>query len=473
MSIIELDNVSFSHTEAARALDGVSLRVSPGDFICLIGSNGSGKTTLAKHLNALLVPDGGAVRVLGRDTADPASMYFVRSNVGMVFQNPDDQIVASVVEDDVAFGPENLGVPAAELRGRVTEALAAAGLAGFETRPVDELSGGEKQRVAIAGALAMKPQVLVLDEATAMLDPEGRAEVMRVCRELNADGTTIIMITHFMDEAAQADRVIALDAGRVVLDGPPDEALAQESRLEAIGIEAPLSRGAAVLPAPPRMAGGDAPAAVEFAGVSFSYRDGGAPALAGMSFALREGEALGVAGRTGSGKSTLLQLASGLLRPTAGAVRVMGRDLAGRRAASAVHRDVGMAFQYPERQLFAATVFEDVAFGPRNQGLSEGEVECRVREALDMVQLDFGKMRDRSPFALSGGEQRRVALAGILAMRTPILALDEPTAGLDPRGRRALVELLGELRRERNLTLVVASHDLDCLSALCDCLLEL
>lgn len=480
MAVIELENATFSHagTTGARArthaLDGVSLRIGEGEFVCLIGPNGSGKSTLARHLDALLVPDSGTVRVLGLDMSDPASTYAVRAGVGLVFQNPDDQIVASIVEDDVAFGPKNLGVGGGELRERVDGALAAVGLAGFGKRPVDELSGGEKQRVAIAGALAMRPRVLVLDEATSMLDPESRADVMRICRELNASGTTIVFITHFMDEAAQADRVIALDAGRIVLDGTPGEVFAQEGRLEEIGLMAPLAGGDgnAALPEPPTP--GAAPGgmgAVEFAGVDFSYEDGPA-VLEGASFAVGAGGALGVAGRTGSGKSTLLQLACGLLRPTAGSVRVLGDDVA-RLRKGAVHRSVGMVLQYSERQLFAASVYEDVAFGPRNQGLSEAEVEKRVQGAIGLVGLDFDALRDRSPFALSGGEQRRVALAGVLAMETPILALDEPTAGLDPRGRRQLVELLDRLRCERGVTLLVASHDRDCLAALCDCLLEL
>lgn len=238
---IEFDSASFTYDGKTRAFDGVSLAVRQGEFLCVLGGNGSGKSTLAKHVNALLVPDEGAVHVLGRDTADPANTYYIRSNAGMVFQNPDDQIVASVIENDVAFGPENLGVATAELGQRVTEALAQVGLQGFETRETANLSGGQKQRVAVAGVLAMKPEILVFDEASAMLDPRGRAGLMRVCRELNESGLTIVLITHFMEEAALADRIVVLDGGHVALEGTPDEVLTQFEVLERLALEVPFA----------------------------------------------------------------------------------------------------------------------------------------------------------------------------------------------------------------------------------------
>lgn len=241
MTAIEFDTASFTYDGKTRAFDQVSLAVDEGEFLCVLGGNGSGKSTLAKHINALLVPDEGAVRVLGRDTSDPANTYFIRSNAGMVFQNPDDQIVASVIENDVAFGPENLGVPTEELRIRVTEALAQVGLQGFETRETTNLSGGQKQRVAVAGVLAMRPRILVLDEASAMLDPRGRSGLMRVCRELNAAGLTIVLITHFMEEAALADRIIVLDDGHIALEGTPDEVLVQFEALDRLALEVPFA----------------------------------------------------------------------------------------------------------------------------------------------------------------------------------------------------------------------------------------
>ena len=200
-------------------LQDVDIRIGRGEFVAILGGNGSGKSTLAKHMNALLTPDEGRVVVLGRDASDPEAVYAIRSRAGMVFQNPDDQLVASLVEDDVAFGPENLGVESTHIAERVKQALKEVGLVGFERHETHALSGGQKQRVAIAGVLAMEPRALILDEASSMLDPRGRKGLMRVCRELNDRGMTIIMITHYMEEAAAADRVVVMYCGQVVEEG--------------------------------------------------------------------------------------------------------------------------------------------------------------------------------------------------------------------------------------------------------------
>jgi len=222
------------------ALEGVSLRISRGEFVAVIGPNGSGKSTLARHLNALLLPTEGRVTVNGLDTRDPDHHWSIRQTVGMVFQNPDNQIVATVVEEDVAFGPENLAVPPEEIRRRVDEALALVRMQDYARHAPHLLSGGQKQRVAIAGALAMRPACLVLDEATAMLDPRGRREVLQTVRRLNRDeGLTVVLITHFMEEAALADRVVVLDRGRIVMDGRPEEVFSEVDFLEGIGLGVP------------------------------------------------------------------------------------------------------------------------------------------------------------------------------------------------------------------------------------------
>jgi len=239
--VIQFNDAAFTYDGKTNAFEGITLNVREGEFLCVLGGNGSGKSTFAKHVNALLAPDAGSVHVLGYDTADPANAYIIRSNAGMVFQNPDDQIVASVIENDVAFGPENLGVPTEELRQRVTAALKQVGLQGFETRETANLSGGQKQRVAVAGVLAMEPKILVFDEASAMLDPRGRAGLMRVCRELNDAGLTIIVITHFMEEAALADRIVVLDGGHIALEGTPEEVLTQFEVLERLSLEVPFA----------------------------------------------------------------------------------------------------------------------------------------------------------------------------------------------------------------------------------------
>jgi len=222
------------------ALEGVDLRVARGDFLVIIGPNGSGKSTLARHLNGLLLPTAGTVTVAGMDTRDPAHLWTIRRTVGMVFQNPDNQIVATVVEEDVAFGPENLGIPSPEIRRLVDEAIELVGMRAFLRHAPHLLSGGQKQRVAIAGALAMRPSCLVLDEATAMLDPRGREEVLGTVRRLNRDeGLTVILITHFMEEAVGADRVLVMDRGRVVMDDKPASVFERAAELEAVGLATP------------------------------------------------------------------------------------------------------------------------------------------------------------------------------------------------------------------------------------------
>lgn len=226
--------------EEVEALRGVSLDIEAGEFIAVVGHNGSGKSTLAKHINALLLPSAGDVLVDGLDTAVPENLWQVRQRVGMVFQNPDNQIVATTVEEDVAFGPENLGVPPAEIRVRVDEALAAVGMTEFATRPPHNLSGGQKQRVAIAGVLAMRPKCIVLDEPTAMLDPVGRSEVLRTVQRLNTqEGITVVWITHFMSEAALADRVLVMDGGSVALQGEPGQVFSQVEELKRLHLDVP------------------------------------------------------------------------------------------------------------------------------------------------------------------------------------------------------------------------------------------
>ena len=540
--MIECRGVSFSYDGAALALDGIDLNIEDGEFFCILGGNGSGKSTFAKHLNALLQPDAGTVRVNGMDASDPELVYDIRSTAGMVFQNPDDQLVATLVEDDVAFGPENLGVESAQIAQRVREALKAVGLVGFERHETHALSGGQKQRVALAGVLAMKPRVLILDEASSMLDPRGRKGLMKACHALHDRGMTIVMITHFMEEAAEADRVAVFRAGRVAMLGTPDEILTRADELEQLNLDMPAScclgralrakgvpvhaqvreadmvaeisrvyaeqdgADAAAHPLPSRsdaIAGDsvvtDGPdvsdPVIELSHVSYSYslsarerrrwhkrspaegastkqalwgNDPSSPwALRDVSLTVCRGEFLGLAGHTGSGKSTLVQHLNGLIRPQEGSVRALGLNLSNKKDAAAVKAKVGVVFQYPERQLFAETVAQDVAFGPHNLGLPQDEVDRRVESSLARVGLDLAAVGDKSPFELSGGQQRRVAFAGVLAMEPEVLVLDEPMAGLDPAARRDFLELIGRLHDE-GLTVVMVSHSMDDLANCCD-----
>lgn len=540
--MIECRGVSFSYDGAVSALDSVDLNIEDGEFFCILGGNGSGKSTFAKHLNALLQPDAGTVRINGMDASDPELVYDIRSTAGMVFQNPDDQLVATLVEDDVAFGPENLGVPSAQIAQRVREALKGVGLVGFERHETHALSGGQKQRVALAGVLAMEPRVLILDEASSMLDPRGRKGLMKACRALHARGMTIVMITHFMEEAAEADRVVVFQAGRVAMLGTPEEILTRADELAQLNLDMPEScrlgmalrekgmpicakvreadmvadiaqayaeRSRTCIAGRPfasdhripdnvssAIDGADAlESVIEISHLSYSYslsarerrrwhkrsaaegtsnkqalwgNDPSSPwALRDVSLTVRRGEFLGLAGHTGSGKSTLVQHLNGLIRPQEGSVRALGLDLSNKKDAAAVKAKVGVVFQYPERQLFAETVAQDVAFGPHNLGLPQDEVDRRVESSLSRVGLDLSTVGDKSPFELSGGQQRRVAFAGVLAMEPEVLVLDEPMAGLDPAARRDFLELIDRLHRD-GLTVVMVSHSMDDLANCCD-----
>ena len=540
--MIDCRGVSFSYDGVTPALDGIDLNIEDGEFLCILGGNGSGKSTFAKHLNALLQPDAGAVRINGMDASDPELVYDIRSTAGMVFQNPDDQLVATLVEDDVAFGPENLGVESAQIAQRVREALKGVGLVGFERHETHALSGGQKQRVALAGVLAMEPRVLILDEASSMLDPRGRKGLMKVCRALHDRGMTIVMITHFMEEAAEADRVAVFRAGRVAMLGAPEEILTRADELAQLNLDMPAScclgralrakgvpvcaqvreadmvaeiaqvyaerSGADVAGRPSasdsRVLDHASSAAdgmvasepvIEISHLSHSYtlsarerrrwrkrsttvgasgkqalwgNDPNSPwALRDVSLTVRRGEFLGLAGHTGSGKSTLVQHLNGLIRPQEGSVCALGLDLSSKKGAAAVKAKVGVVFQYPERQLFAETVAQDVAFGPRNLGLPQDEVVRRVATSLARVGLDLAAIGDKSPFELSGGQQRRVAFAGVLAMEPEVLVLDEPMAGLDPAARRDFLALIDRLHRE-GLTVVMVSHSMDDLANCCD-----
>ena len=245
MGAIELENVSFSYVlgekQIIKAVKNISLNIEEGSFVAIVGHNGSGKSTLAKLFNGLLIPDKGTVKIFGIDTKEEKRIFDVRKSVGMVFQNPDNQMVASVIEDDIAFGPENLGVERGQLIKRVDRALSKVGMLEHKKGTPFKLSGGQKQRLAIAGVLAIKPKVLVLDESTAMLDPQGRAEVMKVAHELNKEsGITVIAITHYMEEALDADRLIVMNDGEIVEDGAPKDVFSKHEKLNSIKLSVPL-----------------------------------------------------------------------------------------------------------------------------------------------------------------------------------------------------------------------------------------
>lgn len=465
------------------ALDDVTLEVCRGERVCVLGANGSGKSTLASVICGLLAPDEGDVELAGHAVCtggvpDLAAYRDARRQLGLVFQNPDDQIVTSVVADDVAFGPENLGVPRAQISARVARELRRVAMEKYAHADPSRLSGGQRQRVCIAGALAMEPAVLVLDEPSSLLDVRGRAAIMRVMGRLAAAGATLVHVTHFMDEALAADRVVVMQHGHVALEGTPDEVFAAKNAqaIEALGLEMPFEARLAVALRQAGAAGGAIaapgtpsdekpaacvpaaePLAILARDLGFSYGPD-AQALDGVSLEVPARATTAIVGQTGSGKSTLLRLLCGLEAADAGSLTVCGINAATKRGRRQVRRAVGYVMQHPERQLFAQTVADDVAFGPRNQGLSAAEVERRVAHALDLVGL--ADRRDASPFELSGGQQRLAAIAGVLAMEPELLVLDEPTAGLDPRGRARLCALMADLAAH-GVTLLQVTHSME------------
>ena len=464
-------------------LKGIDLTIKKGEFIALLGRNGSGKTTFSKLLNAILRPSEGTVTVDEMGTKDADKLYEIRQRVGMVFQNPDNQMVAANVEEEVAFGPENLGMESETIVSRVKQALEQVRMWKCRKTAPNHLSGGQKQRIAIAGILAMHPDYIVLDEPTAMLDPKGRKEVMEALQRLNQEQEmTVILITHDMEEAALASRIILLADGQVRFDGTPEDFFGADALLAKMGMEAPLSyRVRKIVECKEcenteKKTGHltDVPkdqALLSLQHVSYIYSPGTAyekVALDDVSLSLGKGEIVGLAGHTGSGKSTMIQLLNGLLKPTRGTVTFEGKDIHAKGYSGNYLRSrVGMVFQYPEHQILCDTVWEDVAFGPKRQGLSEAECQTRIQEALAFVGLPE-KYYEANPLQLSGGQKRRVAIAGVLAMQPEYIILDEPAAGLDAEGKREIFDRIRRMSREQGIGVLLISHSMEELAEYAD-----
>ena len=508
MDIIRTENLCYDYvttdddgnvTEKNTALINVNLTVPEGQFLAVLGHNGCGKSTLAKHFNAILTPTSGKVFVDGIDTSDEDRIFDIRRTVGMVFQNPDNQLVATIVEEDVAFAPENLGVPPKEIRERVDDALKQVDMYEFREHAPHQLSGGQKQRVAIAGIIAMQPRCIVMDEPTAMLDPKGRKEVMRTIKRLNKEhGITVILITHYMEEAAQADRVVVMDKGAIIMDDEPHKIFCREKELRAVGLDVPQvtelcfmlrekgvdipteiifedecasaisalalkKKTAEITEEKPRESSEKTAETVRLENVTYKYSVGTPfekTAVDNVSLSINQGEFIGIIGHTGSGKSTLIQHLNGLIRPTSGTVFIDGEDIHSKNVKIRdVRFKVGIVFQYSEHQLFEETVAKDIAYGPKNMGLSDEEIKVRVEEAAQSMGITH--LLEKSPFELSGGQQRRVALAGVLAMNPETLILDEPAAGLDPKGRNKILGLIKDYREKSGKTIILISHSME------------
>lgn len=520
--MIKAEHVSFEYfrrdengnvSDMVEAVRDLSLQIRQGEFIGIVGCNGSGKSTFAKLLNALLEPVEGEILIEGMNTHSHADAWNIRKNIGMVFQNPDNQIVGTVVEEDVAFGPENVGVPADEIEKRVTDALEAVGMCAYRMQSPNRLSGGQRQRIAIAGVLAMQPRCIVFDESTAMLDPQGRQEVLQAARMLNREkGITVLFITHNMEEVIEADRVLVMHQGELVAEGTPRDIFAHADEITEYGLELPqiaelamrlqkngipisgtvldeeelleelrscfdrdsdksiggsisrsISENTARSPVREHRGKDAARTGLLLDHVSYAYNPQTVyeyPAIRDVSVSLAKGEFAAIIGHTGSGKSTLIQLFNGLLKPDSGHIYFEGNDIYEKGYNRTYLREkIGVVFQYPEYQLFAETVLEDVCFGPKNLKLPLLEVQQRAFEAISAVGLK-DDIYDSSPFELSGGQKRRVAIAGVLAMKPDILVLDEPAAGLDPVGKREIFRMLQKLHHQ-GMTIVLVSHNME------------
>ena len=553
----ELKHVNFSYEEGQVTLADVTASLVPGSYTALIGRNGSGKSTLARHLNALLLPDSGKVRSFGIDSQDDTQLFELRRLVGMVFQNPDNQIIGTTVTEDMAFGPENLAIPPLEIAARIKRVLQLLHMEAYKDTAPSNLSGGQKQKLAVGGILVMEPQAVVLDEATSMLDPSMRRELLAFIRQLRlSKGLTIVNVTHHLDEILTADKVLVLQQGHLVRNYSPldlfnDAALIRELKLSVPGEiallkvletvqgrelltlpdllpatveKALLQSAAALLQAATdkgegallmqRLRGQMALLAQDeqelaarlaekvkslmqvfaAAGASGSVGTAGSagavgaaqsaqaepepiikvehltyryeeqekntpPVLDDISFEVKRGEVLAIVGHSGSGKSTLIMHLNALLANKPGEVIIDGLDASVKSNLLAIRRKVSLLFQYPEHQLFAETVYKDIAYGPTKLAYSPAQVDNMVNLAVTMLGFDKDVLQ-KSPFELSGGQMRKVAFAGIIAMWPEILVLDEPAAGLDDLGRKEMFNYI-KLLQSLGKTVVVVSHNME------------
>jgi energy-coupling factor transporter ATP-binding protein EcfA2 len=496
--LIRFEAVSYRYPAGERmALADLDLSVNRGEIIGIVGPTGAGKTTLCLAMNGI-VPQFfggeffGAVHIADLDAIETPTSRLAH-HVGMVFEDPDTQITATTVADEVAFALENLKVPTLEIGRRVGEALGAVGLAGHEAKHPANLSGGQKQRLSIASALALSPDIIVLDEPTSQLDPVATAEVFAILKRLNQEnGLTVVVASHASEELAEiAHRILLLADGRIVAEGPPEAVFSQTAKLSALKVRPPdIARSFEVLarcsaqPSVPEMlpvtmeaaykAYRDHPlpipslpaqpatspsttasgTALAVEGLTHTYPDG-TQALRGVDLTVAQGEFLGIAGRNGSGKSTLVRHFLRLLSPTSGTVRVGGDDIAELKVSDLAQR-IGYVSQDAHQQIFCDSVAKEVGFALSMMRRPKGEIDARVAEALDSMDLAWAA--DRHPISLSRGDRLRVVIAAVLALEPRILIFDEPTTGQDWRGATAIIDILGTLNRLGKTTVLITHH---------------
>ena len=519
---IEIKDVVFSYDLSddtsgkapRRALDGISVSIEKGSYTAILGSNGSGKSTLAKIIDILEVPDSGKVVIFGKDAGDDDRFWEIREHCCCVFQNPDNQIVGTMIEEDVAFGPENLGIPNPELRERVDQALKDVGLYEYRHKETMALSGGQKQKLAIAGALAMRPDILILDEATAMLDPSSRDDFLELVEKMRIEkGLTLITITHDMTEALRCDKIVIVHKGKVAAEGTPEEIFLSED-LWKYGLKRPVKINFAFeiakltgstltkedlksnetliaslikmlkkpgLKAPEnvrvdRTETDENDIIMSVKGLSYVYPGSDTKAIEDINLDIRRGEVLGIVGESGCGKTTLISHMNAILRPQTGDVIIHTKagDLScsNKKHTMTIRQNVGLVFQYPEYQLFEETVYKDIAYGLKKMNVSNEEQKELINDAASKVGLTERELNS-SPFELSGGQKRRAAMAGVLVMKPGILVLDEPASGLDPKGRQEMFAIIKGLR-DSGTTIILVSHNMDEAAVNCDriCLID-
>jgi len=491
-ALIHVEDLHFKYPKSKQeALKGVDVDIGRGEFVAVIGPSLAGKSTFCMSLNGLMPHDTkgrktGKVFVKGLDT-DANKPSAMCSAVAMVFQDFESQLFCTNAALDVAFGPENLGLPTEEIHKRVDDCMNTVGLGGFQMREPSSLSGGEKQRLAIASSLAFQSDILVLDEPTTDLDPVGKAMVIDVADKLRKSGAfTIICVEHEIEEMIKADRILLMVDGKIHLDGRPEDVLTQTSLLKekgvmplgtcellnALGLPAKAlgvdecvqvlknagyhvdqARYAAAVETERAREKAYGEPAVIAQNVCFRYPDTTGNAVDNVSFTIREGEFVAIMGQNGSGKTTLAKQLNGLLKKTSGSIQIFGQNV--ETGIFNLSRYIGYVFQNPDHQIFAETIWDEVSFGPRNYKMPEDVLKRSVQEALKAVDLEGREQED--PFSLTKGERQRVAIASVLAMHPKILILDEPTTGLDYKEQCGVMELLKRLNEE-GCTVIIITH---------------